>query len=107
MTGPEHYREAEQLLHRAGCDTAENASIEEPSETNAMLLAAAQVQATLALAAATALLPFCDPDSGREDFDLDAWRKAAGTPLPQHDGSCACDHHGDHAGCWPSCECAP
>jgi hypothetical protein len=75
MTGPEHYREAERLAERSyhftygdGCDTA----------TGAALASLANVHATLALATAAALLPFCDPDSGTEDFDLDAWRKTAG-----------------------------
>jgi hypothetical protein len=47
MTGPEHYREAEQLLgaRRSG----------ESAEDAASRLAEAQIHATLALAAATAL----------------------------------------------------
>ena len=48
MTGPEHYSYAEQLLDEAG--DAENGSDHER-----YLVAAAQVHATLALAAATAL----------------------------------------------------
>ena len=51
MTGPEHYREAEQLLAGAGCDTAETAGYVDPVLA-APWLAAAQVHATLALAAA-------------------------------------------------------
>ena len=66
MTGPEHYREAEQLLgaRRSG-ESAENA---------ASRLAEAQIHAMLALAAATAL---ADDDQ--------AWQRAAGVlpePLP-------------------------
>lgn len=55
MTGPEHYREAERLLELASVDTAES-SCEIPPEQDvpAWLMAAAQVHATLALAAATA-----------------------------------------------------
>lgn len=64
MTGPEHYRESERLLERAdkrglGDDYARD------------LVAMAQVHATLAQAAATALNP-----SGRSDVTLssrDAW----------------------------------
>jgi hypothetical protein len=45
MTGPEHYREAERLIAASGADDSY-----EPSQS----LQAAQVHATLALAAATA-----------------------------------------------------
>lgn len=62
MTGPEHYREAEQLLTEAltqfqgpGYD----------AET-ARKLAAAQVHATLAAAAAAAAAPFATMQGGRE-----------------------------------------
>lgn len=58
MSGPEHYREAERL---AGSVSADD-------------LAAAQVHATLALAAATALI---QPGQYRA-ADLDAWREVAG-----------------------------
>jgi hypothetical protein len=46
MTGPEHYHAAELLLAEAA---------ERPGEASARSIAAAQVHATLALAAATAL----------------------------------------------------
>jgi hypothetical protein len=49
MTGPEHYREAESLLSAAGIEGAEGVIWVRPEN-----LAAAQVHATLALAAATA-----------------------------------------------------
>jgi hypothetical protein len=58
-TGPNHYRCAEELLAHDGPLTGE-------------VLAAAQVHATLALAAATALA-----DVGR--IEADAWRAVAGT----------------------------
>ena len=67
-TGPEHYREAERLLteqvfrDRPGSTTTR--SFEET-------VAAAQVHATLALAAATAI----DPDTQRAE-----WREVAGNP---------------------------
>lgn len=68
MTGPEHYREAEDILNQPWQD-----------ETHARLfIAQAQVHATLALAAATALnLPHPDPDSGLPRADWDAWTEAA------------------------------
>lgn len=52
MTGPEHYRRAEQLLAEAGHQGAEGVIWVRPEN-----LAAAQVHATLALTAATALPP--------------------------------------------------
>jgi hypothetical protein len=48
MTGPEHYREAEKLLDEANAEPA-------GSEMERYQLDAAQVHATLALTAATAL----------------------------------------------------
>jgi hypothetical protein len=64
MTGPEHYHEAQQLL--ADPNYGEPKGIGR-SET----IAAAQVHATLALAAATALV-------GDSPQDVQAWRRAAG-----------------------------
>jgi hypothetical protein len=64
MTGPEHYHEAQQLL--ADPNYGEPKGIGR-SET----IAAAQVHATLALAAATAL-------AGESPQDVQAWRRAAG-----------------------------
>ncbi len=58
-TGPEHFRRADELLARDGPLAGE-------------LLAAAQVHATLALAAATAL-------AGIGRIEADAWRELAGT----------------------------
>jgi hypothetical protein len=49
MTGPEHYREAERLLTEAAAEGAEGTYFIRPES-----LAAAQVHATLALAAASA-----------------------------------------------------
>ena len=64
MTGPEHYRKAEALLAKGTDD---------PTERGANRLAAAQVHAMLALAAATGLGADLDvPDCG-------AWRRAAAT----------------------------
>lgn len=63
MTGPEHYRLAEKCLY----------SVDDDSDTAMALLATAQVHATLALAAATAVSSTGDmpiPDS-------DAWIAAA------------------------------
>lgn len=71
MNGPAHYREAERLL-----ESGEYGEYGEQGDT-----AAAQVHATLALAAATALI-----DGGVGDgcsmphADWEAWHAAAGTP---------------------------
>lgn len=100
MTGPEHYRKAEELI-----DIVNDGHAIDTMLSIEQLLAMAQVHATLALTAATAMLgPVAA--SGYDDADLDAWREAAGVKPAQHDGPCACDHHGDHAGCDADCECA-
>lgn len=67
MTGPEHYREAERLL--AVC-----AGPQRGSELDAACTAAAQVHATLSLAAATAMN---DAEGGFEAADWNAWREVA------------------------------
>ena len=85
MTGPEHYREAEALAGSASMWMTEWGP-EDMSPADRLArknsdLAKAQVHATLALAAATAL--------GREgagrmmpDRERAQWFKAAGTPAP-------------------------
>jgi hypothetical protein len=64
MTGPEHYYEAQKLLADPNYGEPKGISRSEA-------VAAAQVHATLALAAATAL--------GSSPADMQAWRDAAGT----------------------------
>lgn len=71
MTGPEHYRRAEQLLrevrdgHQEGTDVA-------------AILAAAQVHATLAHTAATALYSHEDGEGGGQPIhDYQAWMATA------------------------------
>jgi hypothetical protein len=71
MTGPEHYREAEVLM----ADADEAGSI---TPEGLALIALAQVHATLALAAATAL--HGSADAGQPMSDDKAWRAAAATP---------------------------
>ncbi len=66
MTGPEHYREAEELLAYAQDKTEYGSDIERYH------LAAAQVHATLALAAATATSLADHPAA-----DWDDWRPIA------------------------------
>jgi len=65
MNGSEHYREAERLLELAGPDWVHSAQV----------TAAAQVHATLALAAATALPSYLASNTERT-FDHENWRKA-------------------------------
>jgi len=74
VTGPEHYTEAERLL-----DHAENEARGGHDHSEAMALANAQVHATLALAAATALYDG-DLDRGA-DIEYQAWRKTAGSEV--------------------------
>ena len=59
MTGPEHYREAEHLLRAAAACVADGNDVEADHYE-----ARAQVHATLALAAATALCPVIDQPLG-------------------------------------------
>ena len=66
MTGPGHYRAAEQLLAEA---------VEQPGEASARSIATAQVHATLALAAATALHGVTDH---RHWFEATGTQHAAG-----------------------------
>ncbi len=71
MSGPEHYRQAEQLLGGALWHLDEGRA-----EPATLLLAAAQVNATLALAAATALAP----SSYAHDYpEFAGWARVAGT----------------------------
>ncbi|MGW1939010.1 hypothetical protein [Streptomyces goshikiensis] len=69
MTGPEHYRKAEQQLQFA-LDAATDAA----AETHCAI---AQVHATLALAAATALSTAVEADiAGYNVEECDAWHVA-------------------------------
>ena len=63
MTGPYHYRRAEEILAQI------EAANDLPNQTETGLAIRAQAHATLALAAATAI----DPDRQREE-----WRDVAG-----------------------------
>jgi hypothetical protein len=63
MTGPDHYRLAEELLTDRGV-------------LDDVLIGTAQVHATLALAAATAMA-----SDFRNRAEADAWRQAAGTTM--------------------------
>jgi hypothetical protein len=75
MTGAEHYRQAERLL--ANCTTKNGAVYDE----NAVVLAAAQVHATLALAAATAL-----GTAGQYGVDQPHWTQWADIVRPAPGG---------------------
>ena len=69
MTGPEHYRFAENLLSQA-------AAVDPGSDIERYVLGAAQVHAALALAAATALNS-PHPEGGFTVPDHDEWLAAA------------------------------
>lgn len=77
MTGPEHYREAERLADRAHYFTYGDGA---DPKTGAALAAEAQVHATLALAAATAL--GAQGFHGMHTRDAHAWRQVAATTPP-------------------------
>ena len=82
MTGPEHYREAERLIQNLTTDTGA-VYVEDGNE---QVIALAQVHATLALAAATAMGAPVDGegDSGLPPRDCKAWYDAAGVkPQPK------------------------
>jgi hypothetical protein len=68
MTGPEHYREAEKFLALAG-------QLIRGEKGEAEILAEAQMHATLALAAATAMSRVQDMPV----WDADEWEMTAGT----------------------------
>ncbi len=72
-TGPQHYRKAEQLV-----DTVIDVSL--PTEAKTRLLAIAQVHATLALAAATAM-----GTAAMHEYDCEAWDRVAGVQDDEHD----------------------
>lgn len=75
-TGPDHYREAERLLDAANRRLIGNDAewLNTPAR-RAELRTEAQVRATLAVAAATALN---DAEDGLVAPDWSAWREAAG-----------------------------
>lgn len=77
-TGPDHYREAERLIAAANQRLAGNdAEWLQTPERRAELRAEAAIRATLALAAATALVAGDDGRTGLSDYD--AWSAAAST----------------------------
>lgn len=81
MTGPEHYREAERRLLMAWEEGRDPQNV-------AHLVAEAQVHATLALAAATAMQAAVDgsePGMGSPEFA--AWYSAAGVKPPKKGGT--------------------
>lgn len=79
MTGPGHYTSAEQWLYKAQHEGARG-----DAETAESCAAIAQVHATLALAAATAMN---DGSGGMGAYDWDAWREAASVGWEPADGA--------------------
>lgn len=71
MTGPEHYQEAERIIALVWGGTASDTLLSEPK-----LIALAQVHATLAQAAATAMTVAQMPDP-----DFVAWDKVCGVDV--------------------------
>ncbi|NEA40918.1 hypothetical protein [Streptomyces sp. SID11385] len=82
MTGPEHYREAERLLADARHEGPDGVAYIRPEN-----IAAAQVHATLAQAAATAMQAAVEgSEPGMSSQEFTAWYDAAGVK-PQKDGA--------------------
>jgi hypothetical protein len=85
MTGPEHYRLAERLAERLADEALQVGGPE-----GAEMTAAAQVHATLALAAATALGAESHSTGAQRApyvalgyYDIEAWKDTAATPQPE------------------------
>ncbi|MFI8104744.1 hypothetical protein [Streptomyces sp. NPDC086023] len=80
MTGPEHYREAEQLL-------ALDEHLRENGGDPGDILHAAQVHATLALTAATAMQAAVDgSEPGMGSGEFHEWYQAAGVKPKRAEG---------------------
>ncbi|GGP55550.1 hypothetical protein [Streptomyces abikoensis] len=76
MTGPEHYREAERLVRLA---------LRHTESSDALVLAtAAQAHATLALAAATALVDETPRSDSFSEYRV--WQESAGSPYVGPEG---------------------
>ncbi|MET9815282.1 hypothetical protein [Streptomyces sp. NPDC006355] len=85
MTGPEHYREAERLAGMAHHFTYGDGA---DPVAGAALAAEAQVHATLALAAATAMQAAVDgAEPGMGSAEFQAWYDAAGVKPRTRGGS--------------------
>ncbi|MBM0256364.1 hypothetical protein [Micromonospora sp. 4G55] len=82
MTGPEHYREAERLAARAEQHITEDARDMRIAEVTAYV---AQVHATLAVAAATAINDPSPVAEGQPSWAAAEWEKVA-YPMPPHGG---------------------
>lgn len=79
MTGPEHYQEAERILSNLH-EIEASSDAELPAEIG-LALAKAQVHATLASAAATALNDHThDGEGGMPVDDWKAWKEVAAAP---------------------------
>ncbi|WP_210534309.1 hypothetical protein [Streptomyces scabiei] len=84
MTGPEHYREAERLLSHTSYESITGTPVTRQGmpmrpEVHAALIARAQVHATLALTAATAMqAPVDGAETGMGAPEYNAWYDAAG-----------------------------
>ncbi|GGU12948.1 hypothetical protein [Streptomyces violascens] len=76
MTGPEHYREAERLI--AVAVRSDQTTYEGENPEADRTLAEAQVHATLALAAATALVDETPRSDSHSEYR--AWQSVAGSP---------------------------
>lgn len=93
MTGPEHYKAAEELIEAArglGANAAEvvrgymeKGIVFDPVKAMQGALSEAQVHATLALAAATALQTPSGEDGGMYVRDAEEWERACSLVAPE------------------------
>ena len=105
LTGPEHYRAAEKLLSRASFEqSAEDPSPALDPQATALLVARAQVHATLAATAVSAE-QFADRYVG-DGKHVNDWRNAVGRRpgRPSADVVAAYIHDDHDAGFEPSCK---
>ncbi|MFD8687981.1 hypothetical protein [Streptomyces sp. NPDC059651] len=89
MTGPEHYREAERMMSAASYTHGPGGDPVHPeAAAHHLALALAQVHATLALTAATAMQASVDgaePGMGAGEFE--EWYEVAGVKPPKRGDS--------------------
>ncbi|HET6636815.1 MAG TPA: hypothetical protein VFH77_17500 [Streptomyces sp.] len=93
-TGPDHYREAEQLLKRAQHFTYGDGG---DASVGLAFAQEATAHATLALAAAVAMqapVDGCEP--GMTPREHEAWRRAAGVTTPNSGDAQEPDESGDN-----------
>lgn len=80
-SGPEHFKRADRILAEVA-KNRESSGTQIPHLDMMEMIGVAQVHATLALAAATALAPYDRAESDGVEDDWHAWLDVADTPTP-------------------------